>query len=89
MKKLTALAALSLSGLALGTAPAHATTPTPLIQTGSLSQAHGVDTGYHGEMPSSTELCHRDLANYPLVGEVVERATGVCEAVGTTLDGTK
>ncbi|MFJ1796184.1 hypothetical protein [Kitasatospora griseola] len=85
MKKLTALAALSLSGLALGTAPAHA--QTPFLQMGGVTQAHGVDTpAYHGDLPSSTELCHRDLANYPVVGEIADRATGVCEALGTTLD---
>jgi len=87
MKKLTALAALSLSGLALGATPAAA--DAPILHTGQLTQAHGLDTGYQGEMPSSTELCHRDLANYPVVGEVVDRATGACEALGTTLDGTK
>ncbi|MFJ5926934.1 hypothetical protein ACIQF6_30520 [Kitasatospora sp. NPDC092948] len=86
MKKLTALAALSLSGLALGATPAAA---GPILQTGQLTQAHGLDTGYHGEMPSSSELCHRDLANYPVVGEVVDRATGACEALGATLDGNR
>ncbi|MFD8599987.1 hypothetical protein ACFV1L_33770 [Kitasatospora sp. NPDC059646] len=84
MKKLTALGALSLTGLALAAAPASA---TPIVQTGSLSQAHGVETGYHGEMPSSAELCHRDLAQYPVVGPLADEATGTCEALGATLDG--
>ncbi|WP_279635890.1 hypothetical protein [Kitasatospora cheerisanensis] len=38
-------------------------------------------------MPSTTELCHRDLAQYPIVGPLADEATGTCEALGTTLDG--
>ncbi|GGQ89944.1 hypothetical protein [Kitasatospora griseola] len=84
MNKLTALVALSLSGLALGATPAHA--DAPIIQVSGLDEVHGMDNGYLDGMPPATELCHRDLANYPIVGETVDRTTGVCEALGKTLD---
>ncbi|MGW4384098.1 hypothetical protein [Kitasatospora sp. NPDC004531] len=84
MKKLTALAALSLAGLALGTAPASAT--TPIVQVSGLDEVHGLDTGYLDGMPPTSELCHRDLANYPIVGETLDRETRVCETLGATFD---
>lgn len=84
-KKLTALAALSLAGLALSATPADAATAAPLAQAGGLGQAQGLDTGYHGDMPSTAELCHRDLAQYPVVGPLTDSATGACEALGATL----
>ncbi|MEV4560405.1 hypothetical protein AB0K51_25875 [Kitasatospora sp. NPDC049285] len=84
MKKLTALAALTMAGLALTGAPAEA---APLAQAGGLAQADGLDTGYHGALPSTAELCHRDLAQYPLVGPLADSATGACEALGSTVDG--
>ncbi|MFJ5229996.1 hypothetical protein ACIQBJ_08835 [Kitasatospora sp. NPDC088391] len=82
MKKLTALAALSVAGLALAAAPASA---TPLAQAGGLGQAQGLDTGYQGPLPSTAELCHRDLAQYPVAGPLVDSTTGACEALGSTL----
>ncbi|RKE20526.1 hypothetical protein [Streptomyces sp. TLI_171] len=84
MKKLTALAALSMAGLALTAAPAEA---APIAQTGGLAQAQGLDTGYHGALPATAELCHRDLARYPVVGPLTDSTTGVCEALGATVDG--
>ncbi|MFE1316418.1 hypothetical protein [Kitasatospora phosalacinea] len=84
MKKLTALAALSLAGIALAQAPAQA---APIAQAGGLGQAQGLDTGYHGTLPSTAELCHRDLAQYPVVGPLTDSTTGACEALGATVDG--
>ncbi|OKI99211.1 hypothetical protein [Kitasatospora sp. CB01950] len=84
MKKLTALAALTLSGLALGATPAAAA--TPILQVSGLDEIHGMENGYLDGMPPASELCHRDLANYPIVGETVDRTTGVCEALGASLD---
>ncbi len=84
MKKLTALAVLSVAGLALAQAPAQA---APIASAGGLGQAQGLDTGYHGPLPSTAELCHRDLAQYPVVGPLTDSATGACEALGTTVDG--
>jgi hypothetical protein len=83
MKKLSALAALAMAGLALSAAPAEA---APLAHAGGLAQADGLDTGYHGALPSTAELCHRDLAKYPLVGPLADSSTGACEALGATLD---
>ncbi|BAJ30060.1 MULTISPECIES: hypothetical protein [Kitasatospora] len=84
MKKLTALAVLSMAGLALAQAPAQA---APIAQAGSLGQAQGLDTGYHGTLPTTAELCHRDLAQYPVVGPLADSTTGACEALGATVDG--
>ncbi|MFD7731561.1 hypothetical protein ACFV6F_14385 [Kitasatospora phosalacinea] len=84
MKKLTALAVLSAAGIALAQAPAQA---APLAQAGGLGQAQGLDTGYHGTLPSTAELCHRDLAQYPVVGPLTDSTTGACEALGATVDG--
>ncbi|GLW54542.1 hypothetical protein [Kitasatospora phosalacinea] len=85
MKKLTALAVLSAAGIALAQAPAQAA--APIAQAGGLGQAQGLDTGYHGTLPSTAELCHRDLAQYPVVGPLTDSTTGACEALGATVDG--
>ncbi|GAA2740084.1 hypothetical protein [Kitasatospora cinereorecta] len=103
MKKTTALAALSMAGLALSASPAAAapSAPTALpARTGlpglaqGLAGAHGVDTptgqaegtGFFGSTVTTTDLCHRDLEQYPIVGPLADRSTGACEALGTTVD---
>ncbi|GAA4860053.1 hypothetical protein [Kitasatospora terrestris] len=98
MKRTTALAALTMAGLAMSAAPAAALpggAPTGLSGLGhGLSSAHGVDTpagtmdgaGFFGSTVSTTDLCHKDLEQYPVVGPLADRTTGACDAIGETVD---
>jgi len=107
MKQITALAALSMAGLAMAAAPAQAAdglsglTGMPSLTGGqSLTGAHGVEgmqgvdgatgqadgTGFFGSQVTTADLCHKDLEQYPLVGPLADHTTGVCEALGTTVD---
>lgn len=78
MKKITALAALSVTGL------------TGLAVSATPAQAASTSFGQGGAMQpwnvTTAELCHRDLAGYPLVGPAVDHTTGACEAIGDAVD---
>ncbi|WP_354641767.1 hypothetical protein [Kitasatospora camelliae] len=77
MKTISALAALSLAGLAMSSAPAQAADH-------GFGTAEGAAAGPW--TVTAEELCHRDLESYPLVGSEVDRATGACAALGAVLD---
>jgi hypothetical protein len=77
MKKLSALVVLSMAGLAVSASPAQAE---------NLSFGHGAADATKSWNVTTTDLCHRDMAGYPVVGPVVDHTTGMCDVLGDTID---
>ncbi|MEU9127420.1 hypothetical protein AB0D08_04735 [Kitasatospora sp. NPDC048540] len=52
----------------------------------AAAPAHAEQARDYSQGASADEVCHQELAQYPVVGPAAERTTGVCGTVGRVLD---